>query len=328
MKIQKKISSWMIGAAAMFFALSTFFSLPVMGAEYPSKPVSLMVGFSPGGGVDTYARALSSFVYENLGQPMVVVNKAGAAGMIAAKYTVDSKPDGYVIYVTNAGSLIAKSLMDGKRSKVDPLTDLEPLGTIGQLVTGLIVPKDSPFHSAAELVKYARQNPGELKWSHPGRGSLHMLAGAAFLTANNLDTRDIPFKGGSRARNAVAGKQVDFAFVGIQLMTGFESKLRALGVCTDERDSANPDIPSFGEQGLPAMDIAGPIIVFGRPELPNHVKNVLINAIKKTVEGNGYPKMIAKTGTSAFYRDPMTSKRSMKRLHDDLEPVVNTIMGH
>jgi len=310
-----------------FMILTTFIAVPGYSADYPTKPVTLMVGFSPGGGVDTYARALSSFIHESLGQPMIVVNKTGAAGMIAAKYTVDRPADGSVIYITNVGSLTAKALMDGKKAKVDPLVDLQPLGTVGQLVTGLIVPMDSPFKSAEDLVKYAKENPGKLKWSHPGRGSLHMLSGAAFLAANNVDTRDIPFKGGSKARNAVAGKQVDFAFVGIQLMKGFETKMRALGVCTKERDKANPDIPSFGEQGLPVIDFAGPMMVLGHKDLPENVKAALVPAIQKVAESKGYKKLIGNTGTSAFYVDPEQSRKNMQILHDSLAPIVDKVMS-
>jgi len=201
------------------------------------------------------------------------------------------------------------------------------LGTIGQLVTGLIVPKDSPFKSAADLVKYAKENPGKLKWSHPGRGSLHMLAGAAFLAANNIKTKDIPFKGGSKARNAVSGKQVDFGFMGVQLISGFENKLRALGVCSKERDKATPDIPTFSDQGLPGMDIVGPIMIMGHKDLPEDVKAVLIPAIKKVAESKGYKKLIKKTGTSAFYVDPEQSREKMQVLNKNLAPIVDKVMG-
>ena len=326
MTTQSKKRGGLLRCVSTLVILLTFIAVQGFCAEYPSKPVTLMVGFSPGGGVDTYARALSSFIHEPLGQPMIVVNKTGAAGMIAAKYMVDRPADGSVIYITNVGSLTAKALMDGKKAKVDPLVDLQPLGTIGQLVTGLIVPMDSPFKSAADLVKYAKENPGKLKWSHPGRGSLHMLSGAAFLLANNVDTKDIPFKGGSKARNAVAGKQVDFAFIGVQLMKGFETKLRALGVCTKERDQANPDIPSFGEQGLPVIDFAGPMMVLGHKDLPGNVTATLVPAIQKVAEGEGYKKLIGNTGTSAFYVDPEQSRKNMQILHDSLAPIVDKVM--
>jgi tripartite-type tricarboxylate transporter receptor subunit TctC len=319
--------NWLLGFVITLVILTTFIAVPGYSGEYPSKPVTLMVGFSPGGGVDTYARALSSFIHEPLGQPMVVVNKTGAAGMIAAKFTMDGPVDGSVLYITNVGSFTAKALMDGKKAKVNPIADMLPLGTIGQLVTGLIVPIDSPFKSAADLVKFAKENPGKLKWSHPGRGSLHMLSGAAFLIANDIKAKDIPFKGGSKARNAVSGQQVDFGFMGIQLLSGFETKLRALGVSTKERDKANPDIPSFGEQGLPVMDIAGPIMVLAHKDLPENIKAVLVPAIKQVAESKGYASLIKKTGTSAFYRDPDSGRQQMQSLNDALSPIVDKVMG-
>lgn len=310
-----------------FVIVCTLFAAPAFCADYPTKPVTLVVGFSPGGGVDTYARSLSSFVHEHMGMPMVVVNKPGAAGMIAAKFVMDRPADGNVIYITNVASFTAKALMDGKKAKVQPIADMQPLGTIGQLVTGLIVPKDSPFKNATELVEYAKRNPGKLKWSHPGRGSSHMLTGAAFLEANNIKAKDIPFKGGSKARNAVAGKQVDFAFMGVQLVKGFETKIRPLGVAVSERDSANKDVPTFGEQGLATIDTPGPMMLLGRKDLPENVTGALIPAIKAVAESKGYAKLLKKTGASAFYRDVETSKKQMQSLHDVLSPIVDKVMA-
>lgn len=293
--------------------------------EYPIKPVKLMVGFSAGGGVDTYGRTMASFIHEYLGQPMIVINKTGAASMIAAKATVDQASDGYTLYLTNAGTLLAKSLMDGKKSKVDPIMDLEPLGGLGQLVTGLFVPHNSKFRTAADLVTYAKANPGKLRWSHPGRGALHMIAGAAFLKANNIVAKDIPFKGGSKARNAVAGEQVDFAFLGIQLGRGFESKIRPLGVTAAKRDSTNKNVPTFAEQGLASMDITGPIVVFGRPNLPTKVKQKISDAIKSVAADKGFKKLLKKAGLSAFYFDANSGKARMEKLKTDLLPVVANI---
>jgi tripartite-type tricarboxylate transporter receptor subunit TctC len=311
------------GALALALTAGTATSVK---AEYPTKPINLMVGFSAGGGVDNYARALSSFIHEHLGMPMVVVNKAGAAGMIAAKFTVGRKADGYTLYITNTGSLLAKSLMDGAKSPIDPLVDIQPLGGAGQLVTGLFVPIDSPFKSAADLVAAAKAKPGKLRWSHPGRGSLHMLAGAAFLKSNGVTARDVPFKGGSKARNAVSGKQVDFAFMGVQLLTGFQTKLRALGVTTGKRDKVNPDIPTFGEQGLASLDIAGPMMMLGHKDLPADVIAKLVPAIKKIVGSKGFKKLTKNMGLSAFYFDPAAGKEKLKALKATLTPIVADVV--
>ena len=305
----------------------TMMATPGFSADYPAKPISVMVGFSPGGGVDTFARSLASFMHEPLGMPMMIVNKPGAASMIAAKFTLARPADGYTLFVTNGGTLIAKALMDGAKSPVDPLKDFVPLGTIGQMITALVVPKDSPYKSAADLIKAAKEKPGKLRWAHPGRGALHMLAGAAFLSLNKAEAKDIPFKGGAKARNAIVGKQVDFGFVGVQLLAGFESKVKALGVCSGTRDVLRKNVPTFEEQGLEAMDIAGPIMVFGHKDLPAQVKSVLVPAIKEVVQGKNYAKLIQKAGITALYRDPKTSQAKQQSLYDVLSPIVKKVMG-
>ncbi|MEQ9327114.1 MAG: tripartite tricarboxylate transporter substrate binding protein [Rhodospirillales bacterium] len=294
-------------------------------AEYPEKPITVMVGFAAGGGVDTYARTVAGLIQDHIGQPMVVVNKPGAAGMIAARATVDAEPDGYTLYVTNTGSLLAKAMMDGEKSKLDPITDLTPIAGIGQLVTALVVQEDSPFKSAADVVKAARENPGSLKWAHPGRGSLHMIGGAAFLAANRIKARDIPFKGGSTARNAIVGGQVDFGFVGIQLLSGFEGKLRALGVTIDERDPVNNDVPTFSEQGLEGIDISGLMMMLGHPDIPQDVRAKLSDATAKVIASQEFKDLAAKAGISAFFFDAETAATRLKKLKTNLEPVIAEI---
>lgn len=294
----------------------------VAKAEYPEKPITLMVGFAAGGGVDTYARSLAGLIQEHLGQPMVVVNKPGAAGVIAARATLDSAPDGYTLYITNTGSLLAKAMMDGEKSKIDPIKDMIPIAGVGQLVTALVVQEESPFKTAADVVKAAREKPGSLKWAHPGRGSLHMIGGAAFLVANKIEARDIPFKGGSTARNAIVGGQVDFGFVGIQLLSGFEGKLRALGVTTDERDPVNKEVPTFAEQGLEGIDIAGLMMVLGHPDIPQDIRARLADATRKVVESEEFVKLATNAGVSAFYFDSEKAKNRLSKLKSNLEPVI------
>tara|TARA_R110000787_G_scaffold262422_5_gene367946 strand:- start:7060 stop:8058 length:999 start_codon:yes stop_codon:yes gene_type:complete len=309
-------------SAVCAIAAASILGGTVAQAEYPDKPVQLMVGFSAGGGVDTYGRTLANLIQEELGQPMVVVNKPGAAGMIAAKGTADSEPDGYTLYITNAGSLLAKALMDGAKSKLDPLADLEALGGVGVLVSSMIVPAGSPFKTSAEMVEFAKANPGKLKWSHPGRGSLHMIAGAAFLKVNDIKAQDIPFKGGSKARNAVVGEQVDFGFTGIQTISGFESKVRALGVTMAERDTVNKDVPTFDEMGLQGIDISGPMIVFGPNGMPDDVKAKLTKAIMAVAKGDKFRDLLEKGGLATASYDGAAAKKKLVKLKADLEPVI------
>lgn len=291
-------------------------------AEYPDKPITLIVGFSAGGGSDTYARALANHLQEPLGVPVAVVNRPGAAGMIAAKAANNARSDGYTLLLHGGGTFYIKATIDGEKAPATP-ADFQSLGAVGKLVTGLIVPKDSPFKSAKELVDFAKANPGKLRWSHPGRGSLHAMAGSLFLKENGIEVQDVPFKGGSNARNAVAGQQVDFGFMGVQLVAGFEDKLRALGVADNERDLIYKDIPTFGEQDLPELGVANTQIVWGKKDLPADVISKLEEAIQKTASSDAYKEMLAKAGLGGFHVSVDESRERMDNFAKVLGPVIS-----
>jgi len=309
--------------ASTFISTTILVSGAVQAEEYPTKPVKLMVGWSAGGSTDVYARSLASFVNDYLGMPMVVVNKPGASGMIAGKAAMAARPDGYTLYVQSGGTFVTRMRIDGEKSLVSAYDDFQPLGSIGKVVTGLIVPIDSPFQTAADLVEFAKANPGKLRWANPGRGSLHTLSGRIFLKGNDIQAQDVPFKGGSKARNAVAGKQVDFGFMGISLLAGFGEKLRALGVTDGQRDAIYVDVPTFGEQGLPQMAISSPLIIWGQKDLPAPIVAKLTKAIAEAAQSKGYNKMVRKTGVAGFYSTPEESLVMVKELDEIVTPVVN-----
>jgi tripartite-type tricarboxylate transporter receptor subunit TctC len=290
-------------------------------AEYPDQPITLIVGFSAGGGTDAYARALANFSQEHLGTPMVVVNKPGAAGMIGAKSAKQARSDGYTLMVLGGGSFHVKSTIDGEKAPATP-ADFQILGGIGSLTTSLMVPMDSPFKSAADVVKFAKDNPGKLRWAHPGRGSLHAMGGMAFVRANGLKIQDVPFKGGSNARVAISGKQVDFGFVGIQLLAGFEKKLRALAVTSTGRDANYKDVPTMEELGLPQLGIENPMLVYGQKDLPADVVAKLKTAIKDIASSKDYQQMIEKAGADGNYLTPEVAAKRIATISKVVDPII------
>ncbi len=308
--------------ALAFATITMIWSGAVQAQDYPVKPVKLMVGWSAGGSTDVYARSLASFVNDYLGMPMVVVNQPGASGMIAGKTAMSAPHDGYTLYVQSGGTFVVRMRIDGEKSLVSAYDDFQPLGSIGKVVTGLIVPADSPFNSAAELVAYAKEHPGELRWANPGNGSLHTLSGNIFLQGNDITAQGVPFKGGSKTRNAVAGGQVDFAFMGISLMAGFGEKLKALGVTDSERDAVYKDVPTFGEQGLTQMGISSPLIIWGQKDLPADITAKLVEAIAGAATSKGYAKMVKKTGVAAFYATPEEALAMVHELDEIVTPII------
>jgi len=314
-------------AALVILTLAVIASTPTaVKAEYPTRPITLMVGFSAGGSTDMYARAFSSFAHEQLGMPMVVVNKPGATGMIAAKAVFNARPDGYTLLFNSGGGFLIKSTIDGDRAPVVPMRDLKVLGGIGRAVSALVVPKDSPFKSAKDLVDYAKAHPDKrLRWSHPGRGSTKNLEGMLFLKQNGIKAQDVPFKGGSKARNAVSAKQVDFSFIAVQLLAGFESKLRALGVMSNERDLIFKDIPTLNEQELPALGVSNPMIIWGHRDLPKDVVAKLKEGIKSVASSKEYNKMTKKMGLSGSYLPPKEAKAMIAVIDKLMTPFIEEI---
>ena len=324
-----KISSLSIKRCSVFAVLVALTLAVIAGtpttvkAEYPTRPITLMVGFSAGGSTDMYARAFASFAHEYLGTPLVVVNKPGATGMIAAKAVYGHRPDGHTLLNYSGGGFFIKATIDGDRALVVPGRDLKALGGIGQTVTALVVPMGSPFKSAKDLVDYAKAHPDKrLRWSHPGRGSMKGLMGMLFLKQNGIKAQDVPFKGGSKARNAVAAKQVDFSVIAVQLLAGFESKMRAIVIMSNKRDLIHKDIPTLGEQGLPALGVTEPMIIWGHKDLPKDVVAKLEKVIKSVASSKGYKKMTKKMGLNGFYFSSKEANAKIAELDKRMTPFI------
>lgn len=311
-------------AALATLAVVASVTTPVQ-AEYPEKPINVLVGFGAGGGVDTFARVFAANAMDEIGVPLVVVNKPGAASAVAAKQAMKARPDGYTLFVTNASSLEAKIIQLGDKAGMNLDADFKTLGSVGQLVTGLLVPEDSPFKSAKDLVDYAKANPGKLRWSHPGRGSLHMLGGAVFLADNGIEAQDVPFKGGGKARNAVAASQVDFGFMGVQLVGGFEGKVRAIGVTSANRDTIFKSVPTFAEQGLAQMNLSGPITVYAPAGIDPAVEAKLMAVVEMVAQSDKFMSMATESGLSAEYLSKADTVAIVKSVSDKVRPILDEL---
>ena len=308
--------------------ISIFYSFSALSSDYPTKPINVMVGYAAGGGTDSYARTLSSFIHEHLGMPFMITNKPGASGFIAAKAVADAKSDGYRLYVMAPGPFFIKAVVDGDKAKVKPLEVFRPLGTIGVLNTSLMVPMDSPFKTAKDFVNHYKANPDKVaRWANTGNASLHTLGGHAFLQANGIKAQTIPHKGGAKARLSIISKQVDYGFVGIQLLAGFDTKMRPLGALGNTRDPNYPDVPTVEEAGLPPMGIANPMMVWAKKDIPEEAAQKLTVAIKKVAESKGFKKLIKKLGLSAIYASPEESLKLLSDLGAQVTPVAKRVFN-
>lgn len=317
---RKAIGTFVLGTLAITAASAA-------RADYPEKPIKLYVGFTTGGGTDTIARGLASYIHEidgMNGMPMVVINKPGGSGMQAAKLVKDSSPDGYTFHIINSGTLAAANA-GSKEGLVDPLEDFTPMGCLSQVVTSLFIHTSSPYKDAASWVKAMKERGTTVRWATSGAATMHALIGHLMMDTWGLENQIVPFKGAPNVRAALVAQKVDAAFNAVHSGKGFETEVKALGVPLKERDPANKEVPTFGEQGLPSPDVAGLQCIWGPKGMPDPVVAKLRDAIKKVSAMEGFKKFLEQAELEAFYTSPDASYQSLKTLLVAFRPIVARI---
>ena len=242
---------------------------------YPTKPIHLIVGFSPGGAADTVGRALAEGLSNRLGQPVIVENRAGANGNIAAELVARSAPDGYTLYFPSIGHAVNASLY--KNLPYDPVKDFTAIGSVFSAPNILVVPVSSPYKTVSELITAAKANPGKLTFASSGSGTSVHLSAVLFEKMAKIDMIHIPYKGTGSAMPDVISGQVDMSFPNLpsgwpQVKAG---NLRALGVTTAKRSAAAPSVPTIAESGLPGYDMATWYGLVAPANLPLDIRNRL-----------------------------------------------------
>jgi tripartite-type tricarboxylate transporter receptor subunit TctC len=265
--------------------------------SFPSRPVTLVVPFPPGGPTDALARRLAEGVRSQLNQTVIVENRAGAGGNIGAEYVAKADADGYTILFGTSGPLaINVSLYKGQQ--YDPRTSFEPIIRIGHLPNILVVHPSIPASNAQELIAYAKQNPDKVSYASSGNGASSHLAGILFNKMAGTSILHIPYKGTGPALNDLLGAQVSMSFTDIltalpQVQAG---KLRAIGLASAQRSDALPDLPTLAEQGLEGYDVSvffGIVAPKGTPaEVVARLNQAFVAALKdpaveKTLHAQG-----------------------------------------
>jgi tripartite-type tricarboxylate transporter receptor subunit TctC len=217
---------------------------------YPSKTVRLIVGQSPGGATDIIARLVGSKMNESLGQTVVVENRTGAAGSIAAAAVSKSAPDGYTVLVVSSSYAINPSLYSDL--PFDPQKDLAPVSLLAEAPFLLVVHPSVPARSTKDLIALAKSKPGALTYGSGGNGSSGHLAGALFELAAGVKLLHVPYKGAGQALVDVLAGQITFMFASALSSTPYvkQERLRMLGVTSAKRSSALPNVPTVAEAGV------------------------------------------------------------------------------
>ena len=237
-------------------ALGLMALVPIASAQtYPSRPIRLIVPLPPGGAADGVARVMAEKLSERLGQPVVVDNRAGAAGIIGTDLAAKSTPDGYTLLLGNAGTHAINPSMYNKLP-YDPVADFEPISQLVVIPLVLVVSADAPAKSIKELIALAKSNPGKLNFGSAGIGGATHIAGEVLNSLAGVDIKHIPFKGGPQMNVAVLSGEILFAFPSILEVVPLikAGRLIPLGVTPRKRVSNYMEIPTIAEAGVPGYE--------------------------------------------------------------------------
>ena len=303
-------------AAALALAASAAF------AQFPNKPLTIVVGFEPGGGTDTTARILQGPLGEQIGQQVIVENRAGAGGNIAVDHVAKAAPDGYTIVLANVGALAVNPHI--LKTPYDPLKDLLPISMAAEFANVLVVQPSLGVSSVADFVKLAKEKPGSITYASSGIGGAGHLSGELLRRMANIDIVHVPYKGGGPAMQGFLGGQVSSFFATpissiSQIRAG---KAKAVATTGSKRAALMPDVPTIAEQGFAgyeALNWYGFLAPRGTP------KDVIDRLNREIVKALANPQAVAalhKTGTEPKSSTPDEFAQYIKREYDTWGKVV------
>lgn len=277
--------------------------IAVAGAQpiYPSNPITLVVPFAAGSGTDAVARVVANKLGERLKQPIVVENKAGANGQIAAAYVVKAKPDGYTLFMTTNTSHSANPwLVKGLR--YDPIKDFTPVARVGELPFALLVHPSLPVRNVQELIDYAKAHPNQLSYGTPNSTSLVASETLKFLTKTQITS--VPYKSSPQALTDVIGNQVqmyvaDLGSAGSMMKT---DRVRTLAVTASKGSALLPQVPAIAK-ALPGFDITSWNGIFGPAGMQPAVVEKINTELQMVLKDPGVHAQLAQVGFEVWPTD-------------------------
>lgn len=238
------------------FLIATAALLPLLAQSqnYPAKPVKVVVGYAPGGAVDTIARTVGQAMASSLGQSFVVENKPGAGTNIAVRQVIDAAPDGYTLML--AANALAANPSLYQPAPFDPERELVPISLIGRVPVVIAANASAPFNNVAQLIAAAKARPGHISFASPGNGSTPHMAIEFFKKAAGISLLHIPYRGGSPAITDVIGGQLPLVAVNaLEVQPHVKSgRLKVLAVLSPNRTAVFPDVPTIAESGFPGFE--------------------------------------------------------------------------
>lgn len=295
-------------------ALAAATGARAQGSPFGGRPVRLLVGFAPGGTNDILGRAIAPAFGEALGTSVVVENRPGANGVLAATAVAREVPDGHTLLFTFAGTMVQNPHTMASLP-YDPFKDFTPIGTVAVGPQVLVAWNGLPVKNVGELVAYAKANPGKVSISSSGTGTSTHVYAEILMRRAGIELLHVPYKGAGDAARDLSSGVVQLSFTGaptaVQLIgTG---KVRALGVTAAQRSTVLPDVPTMTEQGIPGLDLQGWQGIFGPPRMPPAVATALSTALAKALTDPDLKARVARTLWEVHGSTPAELQRMVER---------------
>ena len=282
--------------------------------DYPNRAIKMVVPAPPGGGTDILGRIVAGGISSALGQPVVVDNRGGASGMIAADAVLKAPADGYTLFMVYSGVLTVNHALFPKIS-YDPFKDFVPVANFAQVPNVLIVHPSVPVKSVSELIKLAKGNPGKLNYASSGNGVSNHLSMELFKQMADIKMVHVPYKGGAPAMTDLLGGQVQLMFNNLVEVTPHvkAGRVRALAVATADRTPAMPELPTVAESGLPGYETSLWYGVVAAAGIPPAIVSRLNEAIRNLQKQPDVKARLASMGAEPVSMTPAEFGAMIKR---------------
>lgn len=265
-------------------------------APYPSRPITMVVPFPPGGPTDLVARVLAQKMTEQMGQQIVVDNRGGANGNIGSGFVAKAPADGYTVLYNTSSITLSPALY--KKLSYDVQRDLVPVALTATVPLGLVVNPSLPVNNVSEFIAYVKAHPGKLSYGSAGAGNVTHLGAFQFLQTANIDAVHVPYKGSAPADADLVGGQIQFMTDTVNSIAGFvrEKRLRLLAVTTSKRVDLFPEVPTLAESGMPGFEVSAWQGIMAPANTPQPIINRLNAELMKALQHPEVQKKLAVQG--------------------------------